>query len=637
MSSTSSLLGTVTQNMPGGGEARPGQLRMAEEVAALLGTPETLLIEAGTGTGKSVAYLAPIIAAGKRAVVATATIALQSQLVEKDVPLVAKALGREVSVSVLKGRSNYLCRQRVSELERASHTEQLELMGGRSQPEGLDDLLDWANDTETGDREELEVQPRFDVWRALSVGPDECPGAARCPSGENCFSEQARARALEADVIVTNHHYYGLHLATGGALLPDHDIVIFDEAHHLSDVISATCGTEVSGGRFRGLGRHARRLLTDDRAPELLDKSANDLDNALRPLRGKKVAFDTDLVALLVAGRDRADRVLGAVRKISAADGSDTAARVERVTMAATSLVNSIDTVLESDADDVVWVDGSDQSPVLRRTPLDVGTILQTSLWGERSVVLTSATLPTGIVATLGLPASSEVIRVGSTFDYAEQGMLYCATHLPEPRKPEARAAIRDEIVDLIQAAGGRTLALFTSASAMFEAAEHFREVLDVPVLAQGEQSKTALIEAFMADPRSVLAATMSFWQGVDLPGDTLTLVTIDRIPFPRPDEPVLQARRDLAGASAFRVIDLPKAQILLAQAAGRLIRRSSDRGVVAVLDTRLATNKSYRWDLINAMPELKRTRDRDEVMDFLRMLDADATEASAAADAKAR
>ncbi len=627
MPTASALLGTVTQHMVGGGELRPGQVRMAEEVTKTLEGPETLLIEAGTGTGKSVAYLAPVIDAGKRAVVATATIALQSQLVDKDVPMVAEALGRDVSVSVLKGRSNYLCRQRVAELERASHTEQLELMGGRSQPAALDDLLDWANDTETGDREELESQPPFDLWRALSVGPDECPGANRCPSGEGCFSEQARARALEADVIVTNHHYYGLHLATGGALLPDHDVVIFDEAHHLADVISATCGTEVSGGRFRGLGRHARRLLTDDRAPELLDKSATDLDNALRPLRGKKVAFDTELVALLVAGRDRADRVLGAVRKIAAADGSDTAARVERVQMTATSLVNAIDAVLESDEDDVVWVDGSDNAPVLRRTPLDVGSILQASLWGERSVILTSATLPSGIVTTLGLPAATEVLRVGSTFDYAEQGLLYCATHLPEPRHPEARAAIRSEIVDLIEAAGGRTLALFTSASAMNEAADQFRDVLDVPVLVQGEQSKIALIEAFMADPRSVLAATMSFWQGVDLPGDTLTLVTIDRIPFPRPDEPVLQARRDLAGPAAFRVVDLPKAQILLAQAAGRLIRRATDRGVVAVLDTRLATNRSYRWDLINAMPELKRTRDRDEVMTFLRALDQAALE----------
>ncbi len=298
--------------------------------------------------------------------------------------------------------------------------------------------------------------------------------------------------------------------------------------------------------------------------------------------------------------------------------------------MAATSLIDGIDAVLEADDTDVIWVDGSDHAPVLRRTPLDVGSILQGALWGKRTVVLTSATLPDGLVAQLGLPDDLSVTRVGSTFDYASQGLLYCATHLPEPRSPDARAAIRSEIADLARAAGGRTLGLFTSSSAMNEAATYLRDELDLTVLVQGEQSKAALIETFRDDPRSVLLATLSFWQGVDLPGDTLTLVTIDRIPFPRPDEPVLQARRDLAGPAAFRTVDLPRAQILLAQAAGRLIRRSDDRGVVAVLDTRLATNRSYRWDLINAMPELSRTRDRDEVIAFLRNLDA---EASAAVD----
>ncbi len=630
MSIAARLLGKVTQTLPGGGEARDGQIRMTEAVAKALTGPDTILIEAGTGTGKSVAYLAPVISAGKRAVVATATIALQGQLVDKDVPLVARALGKDVSVAVLKGRSNYVCRQRLVELERADHAEQLDLLGGRARPPELDSLVEWADHSPTGDREDLDELPSPDLWRAVSVGPDECPGAARCPSGGSCFSELARAAAMEADVIVTNHHYYGLHLATGGALLPDHDAVVFDEAHHLPEVISATCGTEVSGGRFRGLARQTRRILTDDRAPELLDKSAIDLDTALRPHRGRTVRFDPDLVGVMVTARDRADRVLGAVRKIETADGSDTAAKVERIVMAATSLVDGIDAVLEADDTDVIWVDGSDHAPVLRRTPLDVGSILQGALWGKRTVVLTSATLPDGLVAQLGLPDDLSVTRVGSTFDYASQGLLYCATHLPEPRSPDARAAIRSEIADLARAAGGRTLGLFTSSSAMNEAATYLRDELDLTVLVQGEQSKAALIETFRDDPRSVLLATLSFWQGVDLPGDTLTLVTIDRIPFPRPDEPVLQARRDLAGPAAFRTVDLPRAQILLAQAAGRLIRRSDDRGVVAVLDTRLATNRSYRWDLINAMPELSRTRDRDEVIAFLRNLDA---EASAAVD----
>lgn len=626
MSSVESLLGRVTHTIPGGGEIRPGQRQMAEHVTSTLSDSSILLVEAGTGTGKSIAYLAPILHRRKRAVVATATIALQGQLIDTDVPLVAEALGREVSVAVLKGRGNYLCRQRVEELEASAHSDQLELLGGRSHHEELEAVLEWAATTHSGDREDLDTAPPFEVWRALSVGPDECPGATRCPSGDRCFSEAARHAALDADLIVTNHHYYGLHLATGGALLPDHDVVVFDEAHHLPEVIGATCGNEVSGGRFRGLARQARRLLTDDRSPERLDRSAMDLDNSLRPHRGQAVVFDTELCAVLVTARDRVDRLLAAIRKVKAPEGSDAAARAERMLKGATALVDSIDAVLEATSSDVVWVDGSEQTPVLRRTPLDVGSILGASLWGERSVVLTSATMPDGLIAQLGLPATQSIVRVDSPFDYPEQGLLYCATHLPEPRHPGARAAIREEIAELATAAGGRTLALFTSAGAMAEAAEHLRSVLDLPVMTQGEQSKSALIEAFRADPRAVLLATLSFWQGVDLPGDTLTLVTIDRIPFPRPDEPVLAARRDRAGPSAFRAVDLPRAQILLAQAAGRLIRRAGDRGVVAVLDTRLSTNRSYRWDLINAMPSFRRTRDRDEVMAYLRMLDSDAT-----------
>jgi len=543
--------------------------------------------------------------------------------VANDVPRISEGLELDVSAAVLKGRRNYLCNQRLAEFDRSNHEEQLQLLRGRAAGDHIEEIRDWAEHTTTGDREELDPAPPPDVWSAVSVGADECPGASRCPSGDDCFSERARLVAKESDVIVTNHHYYGLDIASGGALLPEHDVVVFDEAHHLPEVIGATCGTDLSGGRVRTLARRTRNVLTDEELPLLLDRSAIDLDQQLANMVGDTIGTEPDLVAMLIAARDRSDKVLNALRKVKAPEGSDAAAKTERALLAANNLVNDIDAIIGADnTNDVLWVDGSPNNPVLRRTPLDVGGILEHQLWEDRAVILTSATLPDAIVDQLGLPASTTVERVGSPFAYEELGLLYCSPDLPNPNAPEARAAVQEEMRVLIEAAGGRTLGLFTSSSAMNEAAEKLRETLDFPILVQGENSKAALVREFQSDPTTVLLATMSFWQGIDLPGDTLTLVTIDRLPFPRPDEPVTQARRDRARAAAFRTVDLPRVQILLAQAAGRLVRRTDDRGVVAVLDPRLATKKSYRWEVINALPPFRRTRHRDEVVAFLQALD---------------
>ena len=622
MSSAISLLGTVTQRLPSGGEHRPGQEEMAALVAETIAEQGIALVEAGTGTGKSLAYLTPVAAAAKRTVVATATISLQSQLVENDVPLVADGLGVPIVAAILKGRNNYLCLQRYEELSRADRSEQLELLRGTRSEQPLAALRDWADNTDTGDREELDPAPPLELWQAVSVGADECPGATKCPVGDRCFAEQARAKAMEATVIVTNHHYYGLDLASGGVLLPEHDVAIFDEAHHLPDALSATCGSEVGGGRFRALGRRVRAVLTDTTVPLLLDQSGSDFDNLLRADIGSRAPMTPDLLQALVMGRDRVDRILAELRKAKPKEGTDAEARIERATRMATSLVNDIDQIVESSDGDVLWVDGVDQAPILRRTPLDIGSILEAQLWGKRAVILTSATLPDGLVSQIGLPAHTAITRVGSPFDYPTLGLLYCPTHLPDPRQTSFPDAMHRELVELIEAAGGRTLALLTSYRAMQAAADHLRATTSHPLLVQGDAPRGILTDRFRADPRSVLLATQSFWQGVDLPGDTLTLVTIDKLPFPRPDDPVLAARRRRAGPSAFRSIDLPRAQILLAQAAGRLIRRADDRGVVAVFDTRLATNKSYRWDLIGALPPLRRTRDKAEVLGLLRTLD---------------
>lgn len=635
MTTASSLLGKVTQNLVGGGEVRPGQVEMTDHVADAIHARSTLLVEAGTGTGKSLAYLTPIVAAGAKAVVATATIALQGQLLSQDLPNVAAELERPLSFALLKGRRNYLCRQRLAELERANRDEQLELLRGKNPTAHLSGILEWASTTVNGDREELDPAPPPDVWAAVSVGSDECPGASRCPSGDGCFSELARHRAYEADIVITNHHYYGIHLASDGALLPEHDVAVFDEAHQLIETLGATCGTEMSGNRFRALGRRVRAVLTDDQLPVHIDRTAIDLDDELRPRRGETADITPDLLAALVAGRGQADQVISALRKLNPGEGTDIAARIERATVTAGALADDIDAIIGADESDVLWVDGSDLHPVLRRTPLEVGPVLEEFLWDERAVILTSATLADGIVDQLGLNSETTVTRVDSPFDYERQGLLYCATDLPNPRQPTYRAAVQREIADLASAAGGRTLALFTSNSAMREAAEALAELLPGPILMQGEGPREALVERLRSEPGAVLCATMSFWQGVDIPGSALTLVTIDRLPFPRPDEPVSQARRDRAGAAAFRTVDLPRAQTLLAQAAGRLIRRTDDRGVVAVLDPRLASNKHYRWDLINALPPLKRTKDRDEVRALLTSLDQAAMEHSGGAPAR--
>ena len=629
MPSASDLLKNVISSLPSGGEVRHGQQEMAEAVAEAVSGQSTLVVEAGTGTGKSLAYLTPVISAGARTVVATATIALQSQLLEHDIVHVARGLNRPISAKLLKGRRNYLCRQALGELLRAKQSEQLELLGGHSPSAALNSLVQWAEQTETGDRDELETTPPPDVWNAVSVGADDCPGANRCPSGDECLAEQARQQAHEADVIVTNHHYYGIHLASGGVIIPDHDVVVFDEAHQLIDTLGSTCGTEIGGRRLHALARRWRGVSTDQETSTALERSGHRIDDQLRSHRGQRLELSTELVAQLVAARERADKTLGELRRLKPPEGGDAAARIERTVGVATHLIDDIDSVIEPSETDVLWVDGSDAHPILRRTPLDVSTVLDENLWSQRAVVLTSATLADNAGVRLGLEPGHKILRVESPFDYEKQGLLYCPVDLPDPRHGEHRAAVHDELEALAKAAGGRTLALFTSYSAMNAAAEALHDRLSGPILVQGDAPRDALVAKLRSTDKAVLMATMSFWQGIDIAGDDLILVTVDRIPFPRPDEPVTQALRDQAGPDAFRFIDLPRAQTLLAQAAGRLIRRTDDRGVVAILDPRLAKSKAYRWDLINALPPLRRTRNRDDATALLSTLDNEARQKS--------
>ena len=689
--SVAELLRRVVATLPAG-EVREGQVEMAEAVAKVLASGGHVAVAAGTGTGKSLAYLVPAVSSHKRVVVATATKALQDQLANKDLPLIARGLGQPVKWAVLKGRSNYLCRQRLYELERLGEQQQLDAPF----PEALDVPLDveafgadlseagrgarqsssaravaarqigeevrrlaaWAGSTASGDRAELEFEPSIPAWSSVSVTADECPGARRCPSASECFAESARARAAAADIVVVNLHLLGADLRCGGEVLPEHDALVVDEAHELEDVLAASLGVDVSPGRLRALASSARGALTaagrraqrgDDTAPARAVESvlgvaarfeellAEGEDRRLPPGLGGEIG---EQVTLMV---DRLERLGVELRRASdasggpggvggqggagAALGGDAAQRCLRALLGVDRCREELAACISAGGDEVVWVTGGIR-PAMHSAPLDVSETMSAQVFSAMPVVLTSATLPRGLAVRMGAPSDSTAeLDVGSPFAYKAHGLLYCAASLPDRRRPEAEAAIHDEIEALVLAAGGRTLALFTSRRAMTLAAEVLAGRLPWPVLVQGELPKAALLEALSSQSAACLFATMSFWQGVDVPGPALTLVIIDRIPFPRPDDPLMAARREAAGRAGFQQVDLPRAATLLAQGAGRLIRTATDRGVVAVLDPRLA-KASYGPTLVKALPPMRRTRDRAEAEAFLRGIHTEATRA---------
>ncbi len=594
---------------------------MTAAVATAFSDRRHLLAQAGTGTGKSWAYLVPAILSGKRTVVATATKALQDQLAGKDLPFLQEHLGKPFEFAVLKGRSNYVCQQRIAEISGASQLA-LDGLAERASPTELAALKLWAAQTISGDRAELAAEPSPTAWAAVSVSAQECPGARKCPKGDACFAEAARRQAAEADVVVVNLHLLGLDLATDGAVLPEHDVVVVDEAHQLEDIVSDTCGFEISAGRFQNLARSVRAILEDPGLVDDVETSATMLAAVLSQHVGRRLrgALDADIADALTLTRARLDRVANGLRAVPDDAGDDVGTRKTRAMQLTTGLMVDVAAALEVPDTYVAWVEGPDHNPRMRVAPIDVAELLRVGLWDRRPSILTSATLPEGLAERLGLESGDhDEIDVGSPFDYETNGLLYCAAHLPDPREPGFEPAMHDELAALITAAGGRTLALFTSYRAMDAAIEALRPRLTTPILGQRDLPKPALVAAFTEDESASLFATMGFWQGIDVPGRTLSLVTIDRLPFPRPDEPLLQARRERAKADAFRLIDLPRTSMMLSQGVGRLIRTTTDEGVVAVFDPRLAKAKSYRWTLLNALPPLPRTKERAEAEAFLR------------------
>jgi ATP-dependent DNA helicase DinG len=617
------LLQAVIDTLPNV-EARSGQVSMAKAIADAIANERHLIVQAGTGTGKTLGYLVPAVTSGKRVVVSTYTKALQDQLAKHDLPVLSTALtpliGQEITWAVLKGRNNYLCAQRIAEVrEPKQHKLDLEEFSTQVKAD-IDKLVVWSETTSTGDSGDLSWSPRDAAWRHLSIGSDECPGASRCPSGEACFAERARESASVADVIVVNTHIYGLDVATNGAILPEHDVVIFDEAHQLEDVMSASVSMSISPGGIQHVLNALRSIVRDDALSGSLQQLSLELGGYLAGVVDKRVPLPLpdDIQDVLARLRLKIDEAVSGLKAISSTNES-AKQRILRGQMLCNRLIEVIDGSLTAGSQTVAFVSGSKDRPVLELAPLYVGHSLNNGVWSKRTAILTSATIPLAMPARIGLKEDEvDAIDVGSPFDYESSAVLYCAKHLPPPNDSRRDDAVHDELERLIHAAQGRTLALFTTYRAMHAAADEMSRRLEYKIWRQDDLPKMALVHAFAEEESSCLFATAGFFQGVDVPGQTLSLVVIDKIPFPRPDDPLLSARRDEIGKTSFSEIDIPLAATQLAQAAGRLIRSRNDAGVVAILDPRLAT-KGYGKQLVSTLPPMKRTIEFSEVAQFLK------------------
>ncbi|MGK2958793.1 MAG: ATP-dependent DNA helicase [Acidimicrobiales bacterium] len=632
----------VTSALPGGRD-RPGQQAMAEAVASAITEGRHLVVQAGTGTGKSLGYLVPAILAKRHVLVATATKALQEQLIDHDIPLLERSLGISFKAVLLKGRSNYLCKAALAGVEQGAGQGVFAggegfgdqpLAGGR-----LDEVVSWSQSTVSGDRSDAPLALSDREWGQVSVGVGECPGAKRCSFAEGCFAEKARADAEDADVVVVNTHLFGLDLASGGSVLPIHDVVVIDEAHALEDIAADTLGLRLGPGRLDHVLGGLRALFTADHpGATALARASDRLREALGTVAGQRVDPQGQLLAtVLLSCSEAVSEVLSAARSLDVGGSTESGSRRDRLVQLASGLLDDLRSLGELSDDEVAWVEDGN-SPVLRVAPVDVGARLAMRLFSTEAedetpttVVLTSATLAVGgsfdsLAGRLGLDRASlewDGLDVGSPFDYPNQALLYCAAHLPDPRAADFEAAMHAEMEALMLAAGGRTLALFTSRRAMEAAAGYLGDRHAFQVLVQDALPRPVLHETFLKDETSVLLATMGFWQGFDAPGRTCSLVVIDRLPFSRPDDPLVEARRQAATKArqnAFAAVDLPRAAVLLAQGTGRLIRSGEDKGVVAVLDRRLAT-ASYRWDLVRSLPPMRRSKDHDEAAEYLASL----------------
>ncbi|MFY8023356.1 MAG: ATP-dependent DNA helicase [Candidatus Nanopelagicaceae bacterium] len=641
------------------GSPREGQIEMAEAVANALSDRHHLLVQAGTGTGKSLAYLVPALVHGKKVLVATATLALQRQLVERDLPRVKDALEKElkrsISFAVYKGVGNYLCLQKMNADDGTADSEVL--VDISSLEKDARRLREWAAKPGiSGDRDDAPDVDRR-VWLANSTSGRECVGADECRFGSECFAVNAKAKAQTADIVVTNHTLLAIEIVDSHPILPDRDAVILDEAHEFMDRTTQAVTEELTSGRVARAANMVRRHMPGKLADAFV-KAAEGFADAMdeygqdyrtRSDEERKLSeLPTALAAPVRKIKEAAEAVIAYISADSEIVDPDSLADRARVKGAVNEVKTTAQKMMRMGESQVLWYEPTFSTLYL--APLAVSHVLRENLFTQTPVIATSATLTVGksfdpIARSLGIltsatteeeseeqdsaidPSNVQMLDVGSPFDFANQGMLYLPKDLPEPGRDGPSKEALVELGELIDAAGGRTLALFSSWRGVEMADEHLRRVLaELPIAIITQRrgdSVGALVERFANDPTSILLGTMSLWQGVDVPGPSCTLVAIDRIPFPRPDDPVMSARAaeaDAAGGSGFMQVSLPRAALLLAQGTGRLIRSVDDRGVVAILDSRIV-NKRYGSILLNSMPPLWRTSDGKTVKESLTRL----------------
>ncbi len=677
-----------------GGSERPGQVEMARAVQRAIETGEHLAVQAGTGTGKSLAYLVPAtkhaVEQDATVVVSTATIALQRQLIDRDLPRLAAAiapvLGREPVFAILKGRRNYLCLQRLRGGPADDTGEALFDPGAVSAiGRQVQRLHEWAATTKTGDRDELVPGVSEQAWRQVSVSARECVGVQRCPFGSQCYAELARDEAGRADIVVTNHALLAIDALEDFDIFPEHDVVVIDEAHDLTDRVTSVASDELSVPAVETAARRCGKMIDEKWVTRLRDAASAAEPVLVSVPAGRIDVLDEALAATLGPIRDAAAGCAAEFRTISKSEDEEPERLAARRTALAAlgEVAEAADRMLGAfgaaiaDRADVVWMDrpSADESgrpPTLRIAPLRIGALLASRLFSRRTVVLTSATLALGgsfepLAMQWGLaPAPDEAalspatarpvtssaphapdsgdgrvrdpgepaephrlawtgIDVGSPFDHPRSAILYVAKHLPPPGRDGLAPSYLDEIAELIEAADGRTLGLFSSMRAARQAADELRGRIDYPLLCQGDDQTAQLVSQFAADEATCLFGTLSLWQGVDVPGSSLQLVIIDRIPFPRPDDPLASARQRAVaarGGNGFMSVAATQAALLLAQGAGRLLRTMTDRGVVAVLDPRLSTAR-YAGFLRASLPPFWSTTDPQVVRAALRRLAA--------------
>lgn len=707
------------------GQHRPGQSEMAAAITEAFGSGRHLLVQAGTGTGKSLGYLAPSLIAladrqVDRVVIATATLALQAQLAGNDIPAALDAAetvtGRRPTAAILKGRTNYACRLRVnggsasaqeSLIDAAELAESLRATMAE-QPEPQEEVLssalgaevlalrEWAEHEhdERGVADRDNAPPHTDrAWQQISIPVRECLGIQQCPFGESCFVERSREKARGADLVVTNHALLAIDAMHGRTALPEHEVIVIDEAHELVSRVTGAASAELHPSGIERVGRRALNFLEDDLALDFLE-SADGLREALDSALPERVEDpDSSVISAVSAVRSAGRRVVSALTS----EGKDDNER-KQAAAAAKEIFDVAERICKLDDYDVIWVTDSERNGRdVRVAPLTVAGLMRDRVFSDRTVILTSATLKlggdfTGVAASVGLraderddqpvshdqqaaarqasvradeqvddhdelevsldddldvgedadaddhgssaatgerpegPLTWRGLDVGSPFDYRRQGIMYVAGNMPRPGRDGLAEEMMAEIAELVWAAGGRTLGLFSSRRAAEAAAQYVRKQLPkMTILCQGDAQLSDLTRRFIEKPDVSLFGTLSLWQGVDVPGDTCQLVIIDRIPFPRPDEPLTVARQRAvseAGGNGFMAVAATHAALLLAQGSGRLIRRPSDRGVVAVLDPRLTTAR-YGSFLRSSMPDMWPTSDREQVIGALRRLSA--------------